>query len=101
MPAITTPRNSSRLTLQEAARRRSIGQSTLRRKIADGILPAERIGRRIYISPGDLDALAQPIVGRPTAERSIDAAVARVVAEAPRLTPAQLERLAVILGGAQ
>lgn len=101
MPATTIPRPHSRLTLQEAAQLRRIGHSTLRRKIADGSLRAERIGRRIYVHPNDLDALAQPVVGRPTQEDALESAVARIVAAAPRLTPAQLERLAVILGGAQ
>ncbi|WP_082802928.1 helix-turn-helix domain-containing protein [Microbacterium sp. CH1] len=99
MPATTVPRPHSRFTLQEAARLRRIGHSTLRRKIADGSLPAERIGRRLYVRPNDLDALAQPVVGRPTNDRAVESAVARIVADAPRLTPGQLERLAVILGG--
>lgn len=101
MPATTIPRPHSRLTLQEAAPLRRIGHSTLRRKIADGSLPAKRIGRRIYVDLNDLDALAQPVVGRPTRDDAVESAVARIVAAAPRLTPQQLERLAVIVGGGQ
>lgn len=99
MPAFVT-KNPSRIPLQEAALSRRIGTSTLRKRVADGTLPAERIGRRIYIRPEDLDALAQPVVGRPTADRVIESAVARVVEAAPRLTADQRERLAVIFGGA-
>lgn len=100
MPTHTAPPTGSRLTLQEAAHTRRIGYSTLRKRVADGSLPAERIGRRIYVDPAHLDAMADPVVGRPRATREIDSAVARIVAAAPRLTAEQRERLAVIIGGA-
>jgi len=100
LPTRAVPQTESRLTLQEAAHARRIGYSTLRKRVADGSLPAERIGRRIYVEPAHLDAMAAPVVGRPRAAAEIDSAVARVVAAAPRLTAEQRERLAVIIGGA-
>lgn len=100
LPTHATPQTISRLTLQEAAHARRIGYSTLRKRVADGTLPAERVGRRIYVESAHLDAMAQPVVGRPRAATEIDSAVARVVAAAPRLTAEQRERLAAIIGGA-
>lgn len=100
LPTHATTQTPSRITLQEATLARRIGYSTLRKRVADGILPAERVGRRIYVDPAHLDALAAPVVGRPRAAAEIDSAVARVVAAAPRLTAEQRERLAVIIGGA-
>lgn len=101
LPALAKPRPTTRLTLQEAARDSRIGYSTLRKRVAEGLLPAERVGRRVFIRPEHLAALSSPPVGRPTLERAVDDAVARVVAAAPRLTPDQRERLASILGGAE
>lgn len=99
MPTHAGPQTRSLLTLQEAADARRIGYSTLRKRVADGTLPAERMGRRIYVDRAHLDAMADPAVGRPRAAAEIDSAVARVVAAAPRLTAEQRERLAVIVGG--
>jgi len=100
LPAHVVTQTRPLLTLQEAANARRIGYSTLRKWIADGTLPAERIGRRIYVQSAHLDAMASPAIGRPRAAEEIDSAVARVVAAAPRLTAEQRERLAVIIGGA-
>ncbi len=36
-----------------------IGESTLRRWIADGRVPVVRLGRRVLIRPRDLDALIE------------------------------------------
>ncbi|MBQ3359774.1 MAG: helix-turn-helix domain-containing protein [Microbacterium sp.] len=99
MPAQTVPQTRSLLTLQEAAHARRVGYSTLRKRVADGTLPAERVGRRIYVDRAHLDAMGDSVVGRPRATAEIDSAVARVVAAAPRLTTEQRERLAVIIGG--
>ena len=77
--------------------------STLRAWIADGRLPAVKIGGRVKVKPEDLEALVQPKPARtgqaPIA--AVNAAVARVVAEAPRLSIEQREHLAAILGGAR
>lgn len=98
MPTLASPQLPVRLTLREAARDSRIGYSTLRKRVADGLLPAERVGRRVFVRPERLDALNSLSTGRPTQERAIDDAVARVVTAAPRLTSEQRERLAVVLG---
>lgn len=100
MPALLAPQPHTRLTLQEAAASRRVGYSTLRKRVSDGTLPAERVGRRVFVRPEDVDAMAVPVLGRPTLDRTIESAVARVVEAAPRLTIHQRERLAVVIGGA-
>ena len=99
MPASSTLTNPEHLTLSEAANRGFGGYSTLRKKVASGELPAERIGRRYVIRQSDLEALLVPAVGRPSESTSINAAIDRIVAAAPRLSNAQRDRLASVLGG--
>ena len=49
-------------TLAEAAERIGVSENTLRRRIADGSLPAVRVGPRlIRIDRRDTDALLRPI----------------------------------------
>ncbi|SDP13812.1 DNA binding domain-containing protein, excisionase family [Microbacterium testaceum StLB037] len=100
MPALTVSPPHARLTLSEAARLHRIGYSTLRKRVSDGSLPSQRVGRRIFVRPEHLDAMSTPVVGRPSADRAVESAISRVVEAAPRLTEAQRERLAVILGAA-
>lgn len=72
------------LTLQEAVSLGYGAYQTLRKYIADGSLPAVKIGKRVKVLRSDLDALAAPV--RPSAadveariERLVEAAaVARV-----------------------
>ena len=98
MPA-TTLAPPIRRSLNEAVERGYGGYSTLRKKIASGELPAERVGRRYLILESDLEALVAPVVGRPTEHASVSAAIDRIVASAPRLSNEQRERLANLLGG--
>lgn len=50
------------LTIAEAAVRRGCSQKTIRRRIADGTLPAYRLGPKlIRIDPRDLGRLARRI----------------------------------------
>lgn len=50
------------LSVTEAARIAGVGPRTIRRWIADGSLPASRLGPRlIRIKPDDLAALGEPI----------------------------------------
>lgn len=98
MPA-TTLAPPVRRSLKEAAERGFGGYSTLRKKIASGELPADRVGRRYLILESDLEAMAAPVIGRPTEHASISAAIDRLVASAPRLSKEQRERLASLLGG--
>lgn len=99
MPAtqLSTPR--PRLTLQEAAAQGPFGYSTLRKKIASGELPAVQVGRRFLVDPADVESLTSPVVGRPTEKASLSAAIDRIVAAAPRLSPDQRRQLAAVLGG--
>lgn len=98
MPA-TTLAPPVRRTLNQAVELGFGGYSTLRKKIASGELPAERVGRRYLILETDLEALIVPAVGRPTEQASVSAAIDRIVASAPRLSKEQRERLANLLGG--
>lgn len=98
MPA-TTLAPPIRRSLNEAVERGFGGYSTLRKRIASGELPAERVGRRYLILESDLEAMVAPVVGRPTEHASVSAAIDRLVASAPRLSREQRERLAGILGG--
>ena len=82
MPAITLS-PPTRLALQEAAALGFAGYSTLRKKIASGELPAERVGRRYFIRESDLEAMVAPATGRPTEHASINSAIDRLVASAP------------------
>lgn len=50
------------LSIAEAAHRKNVSAKTIRRWIADGRLPAERVGPRlIRIHPEDLDAIGRRI----------------------------------------
>lgn len=70
------------LTLQEAVAEGYGAYSTLRSWIAQGKLPASKTGSRVKVLRTDLDALAKPAGGDPVA-----AAIERLVASAPPLTP--------------
>jgi len=89
----------SLLSLEEATRVSKLAYSTLRKKISSGELKAERIGRRVFVRREDLEALAEPVTGRPTTEAVIETAIDRLVAAAPRLTNAQRQRLAPLMAG--
>lgn len=89
----------SLVSLQEAVDLGYGGYSTLRAYIADGRLKAVKVGRRWRLRLEDLERLEIPAPGHPTDQAAADAAIARLVAAAPRLTDEQRERLALILGG--
>lgn len=61
MPTITsTP--PAYVTIAQAAERLGVSRDTIRRRIADGTVPAVRVGpRSIRIAVEDLAALARPI----------------------------------------
>lgn len=100
MSQTDTVAHPERLPLIEAAQQGTYGgYSTLRKKVASGDLPAERVGRRIFVRQTDLEAMPTPVVGHPTDQAIIDKAIDRIVASAPRLTADQRDRLAGILGG--
>lgn len=49
------------LSIPDAAEYSGASQKTIRRRIADGTIPAVRIGRLIRIRPEDLEAALRPI----------------------------------------
>lgn len=92
---------ADRLSLQSAAARGPIAYSTLRKRIADGDLPAHRIGRRVFVRASDIDDLAEVVAVGPSAAAAVESAIARLVKAAPLLTDEQRARLAVVIGGAR
>ena len=92
MATSTLPRY---LTLQEAVAAGYGAYSTLRSWIAQGKLPAYKTGSRVKVLRADLDALVIPVGGDP-----VDAAIDKLVATAPPLTPEQTRRLRDLFGGA-
>ena len=86
------------ITLQEAVSLGYGAYQTLRKWIADGRLPAVKIGSRIKVLRTDLDALAVAV--RPATFEDVEAAAERLAASAPPLSDAQVRRLSTIFGGA-
>ena len=82
------------LTLQEAVAEGFGTYSTLRLWIAQGKLPAYKIGKRVKVLREDLEALAVPVRANP-----VDAAIDKLVAAAPSFTAEQTRRLRDLLGG--
>ncbi len=54
-------RTKRHLSIQESADYWDVSSMTIRRRIADGSLPALRVGHRIRIRVEDLENLARPI----------------------------------------
>lgn len=88
------------VTLQEATRLGYGAYSTLRLWIRQGRLPAVKTGGRVKILRSDLDLFTRPVGTDSEQSDDVDQAIARIVDEAPALSPAQLDRLRGILGGA-
>src|SRR5690625_7507067 len=87
-----------RVPLTKAAQVGTYGSySTLRKKVADGDLPAERVGRRIFVQLEDLEAMATPVVGRTTDQATIERAINRIVGSAPSLSADQRDRIVAII----
>lgn len=97
----------SYLTLSQASERGYGGYSTLRRRIAEGSLPAKRLGRRLLLRREDLEALLLPKA--PGGEPPVDHGQAdidditewarKVASSIPPLSPERRARVAEILGG--
>lgn len=52
----------ARISIAQAAERAGVSRDTIRRRIADGSLPAYRMGPRlIRLDPADVDALLRPV----------------------------------------
>jgi len=50
-----------RLNLRQAAAVLAVSVDTIRRRIADGSLPAERVGQQLRVYLDDVEALAVPV----------------------------------------
>ena len=70
----------------------------IRDRIEDGTLPAYRIAgsRLVRIRRADLEALKQPVNTQPVDE--IDEYLDKLVSSAPKLSPAQRDRIAALIG---
>lgn len=88
-------------TVAEAARYLRLTPTTIRRRVASGDLHAYRLGSRVIrVDLNELESLLD--VGAPTSASAGDRLaehVARVVAQAPPLSPAQRDRIAALLRG--
>lgn len=95
-----------RLDIKAAAARHVCSPVTVRRRIADGELPAVLVGNKQYVLIEDLDRVFAVVSVVPKAERAakayadLEQAARRVATEAKPLTQAQRVRLAELLGGA-
>lgn len=91
----TTDNQSARMGgLKDAAAQLNCSVSTIRRRVADGTIPAVRLGKRFRI---DLDALpgrgpAAPHLGGASPE-SVAALVSEVVLAAPVLTDSHVRHM--------
>ncbi|TSE17873.1 helix-turn-helix domain-containing protein [Arthrobacter sp. KBS0703] len=88
------------ISLAESSARTGLSEKTLRRRIADGLLPAYRVGpRAIRVKPEDLDKLLRPMPASVEGRRQDQLAdyIARTVEAFPPLTREQLDRIAVLL----
>lgn len=95
MPTQALP-SSIYLTPNQAAAEGYGGYSTLLQRIRSGALPAERgANGRWRIRRDDLESMLD---GATSSQASIEAAVARVVAQADALTSSQLAKIAAALG---
>lgn len=89
------------LSVAEAARESGFSVATIYRYVADGVLPAHRLGRKaVRIKRSDLDKITKPIRSRgaEVVADPIREAALKVVADAPALTAEQLSKITALLG---
>ena len=97
----------SRVNLCGAAERSNCSVATVRRRIADGSLPAVLQGNKHEVDVADLDRVFAPVPVTPkrdaaaAALEALEAAARRVAAQAPPLSFEQRARLTELLGGAR
>lgn len=87
------------ITVREVCSQYGLSDSTIRRHIRSGQLPAYRIGPRlIKLNPADVEAvLLRPAPTRRDAAADIESFIERTLAAAPPLTDHQRNRLAGLL----
>ncbi len=93
------------LTVSETAAYLRCSAYTIRRRIADGSIPARKFGRSYRIDLDELEAAAAPVA--PADARSDSALaerfaahIARSIAAAPPLSPDQVSRISALLTSA-
>ena len=90
---MSLPQTENLLTMAQAAKIVGVSTQTISRRIKCGELPAYNIGpRAVRISPSDLQQLATP-----TAAQQREQHIQRLLEAAPRLSPEQRDRLAVLV----
>jgi len=77
-----------------------MSERTVRRRIADGTIPARRFGRLLRVDVTELECSPEPETARDAHLQKLEQYIERVVASAPPLTAEQKDRLAEILRGA-
>jgi excisionase family DNA binding protein len=87
------PETIPALSVQEFARRNAISESTVRRMVRTGQLEAFRVGVQLRIRPDVAEAVQHPYG---ELAKRVDA----LVADWPKLTDDQLDRIAALLRGA-
>lgn len=75
-------------------------QTTLRKRIADGVLTDSKVGRVTKVRRADLESLVTPVHPPDRVFEEVERAVERIVAAAPPLSDAQVRRLSSLFGGA-
>lgn len=58
---MSVAKRTQALSIRDAAEAFGVSTDTIRRRIADGTLPAFKVGRVIRIRPEDVDAFMRPI----------------------------------------
>jgi excisionase family DNA binding protein len=58
---LSSTQNDRWLTVSEAAATLNVSPKTIRRRLADGTIPAMRLGRLIRINPADLTRAGCPV----------------------------------------
>lgn len=104
MPSIkgqTSPPFSTRewVSIREASHLGYGSQTTLRKRIEDGVLPHSKVGRVTKVRRADLDSLVTPVHPPDRVFEDVESAVERIVASAPPLSDAQVGRLSSLFGG--
>ncbi|WP_434317505.1 helix-turn-helix domain-containing protein [Leifsonia sp. P73] len=90
------------IDLPTAVERSGYGESTLRRHIKSGKIPAVKIKGRVHIRPQDLETFTAPEPMRPT-DATLEDWASRMAAKAPAFRPEQrkliLAAFSTALGG--
>ncbi len=82
----------SSISVPEAAQRLGVSEGRVRQRIADGSLPAERVGGRWVIAESSLPAARDRLHARPLSERMSAAVLALLDHQVPDVSPQEKSR---------